>query len=131
MSGILETALSILEFILVFGALVFMHELGHFVFARLNKIEVEEFGFGYPPRMIKLFKAGGTEFTLNWIPFGGFCRMKGEAGDILEVGSFHAANPWRRLTTLLGGPIINLLIGMVIIAILFTLTGAPGVMQFP
>ncbi len=125
MSGFAETVLSIIEFILVFGALVFMHELGHFIFARLNKIEVEEFGFGYPPRMIKLFKAGGTEFSLNWIPFGGFCRMKGEAGDILEVGSFHAANPWRRLTTLLGGPVINLLIGMVIIAILFTRTGAP------
>lgn len=125
MSGIGETLLSILEFILIFGALVFMHELGHFIFARLNKIEVEEFGFGYPPRMVKLFKAGGTEFSLNWIPFGGFCRMKGEAGDILEAGSFQAANPWRRLMTLLGGPVINLLIGMVIIAILFTRTGAP------
>ncbi len=125
MTTIWSTALSILEFILAFGALVFVHELGHFIAARSNKIEVEEFGFGYPPKIFKLFRAGGTDFTINWIPFGGFCRMKGEAGDTLEVGSFAAANPWRRLATLLGGPITNLLIGMLLIAFLFTRLGAP------
>lgn len=125
MTTIWSTILSILEFILAFGALVFVHELGHFIAARTNKIEVEEFGFGYPPKIFKLFRAGGTDFTINWIPFGGFCRMKGEAGDTMEVGSFAAANPWRRLATLLGGPITNLLIGMLLIAFLFTRVGAP------
>jgi regulator of sigma E protease len=125
MSVFLKTLLSIVEFVLAFGALIFLHEFGHFIFARLNKIEVEEFGFGYPPRMIKLFRLWGTDFTLNWIPFGGFCRMKGESGETVEAGSFQAANPWRRLVTLLGGPITNLLIGMVIFAFLFTRTGAP------
>ena len=125
MSTIGSTLLTILEFIIAFGALVFLHELGHFLAARLNKIDVEEFGFGYPPKMVKLFRAGGTDFTLNWIPFGGFCRMKGEAGDILEPGSFASANPWRRLVTLLGGPVINLLVGMLLIAFLFTRIGAP------
>lgn len=126
MTTIWSTALSILEFILAFGALVFVHELGHFIAARSNKIEVEEFGFGYPPKIFRLFRAGGTDFTLNWIPFGGFCRMKGgETGDITEVGSFAAANPWRRLATLLGGPITNLVLGMLLIAFLFTRVGAP------
>jgi len=125
MDTLLSTVLNILEFILAFGALVFLHELGHFIAARSNKIEVEEFGFGYPPKIFRLFRAGGTDFTMNWIPFGGFCRMKGEAGDTLEVGSFMAANPWRRLATLLGGPITNLLIGMLLIAFLFTRVGAP------
>jgi len=125
MTTLWSTVLNILEFILAFGALVFLHELGHFIAARSNKIEVEEFGFGYPPKIIKLFRAGGTDFTLNWIPFGGFCRMKGEAGDTMEVGSFAAANPWRRLATLLGGPVTNLLIGMLLIAFLFTRMGAP------
>lgn len=125
MTTIWSTALSILEFILAFGALVFLHELGHFIAARSNKIEVEEFGFGYPPKIFRIFRAGGTDFTLNWIPFGGFCRMKGEAGDTMEVGSFAAANPWRRLATLLGGPVTNLLIGMLLIAFLFTRVGAP------
>ncbi|HCS40330.1 MAG TPA: hypothetical protein DIW44_12200 [Anaerolineaceae bacterium] len=125
MTTIWSTILSILEFILAFGALVFVHELGHFIAARSNKIEVEEFGFGYPPKIFRLFRAGGTDFTINWIPFGGFCRMKGEAGDTMEVGSFAAANPWRRLATLLGGPITNLLIGMLLIAFLFARVGAP------
>lgn len=125
MENLWSTVLNILEFILAFGALVFMHELGHFIAARSNKIEVEEFGFGYPPKIFRLFRAGGTDFTVNWIPFGGFCRMKGEAGDTVEVGSFMAANPWRRLATLLGGPVTNLLIGMLLIAFLFTRIGAP------
>jgi regulator of sigma E protease len=125
MTGIGNTIISILEFILAFGALVFLHEFGHFIFARLNGIEVEEFGFGYPPKICKVFKAGGTEFTLNWIPFGGFCRMKGESGDTTEAGSFMAAKPWRRLVTLLGGPVTNLLVGMLIITFLFSRTGAP------
>ncbi len=126
MTTIFSTVLNILEFILAFGALVFLHELGHFIAARANKIEVEEFGFGYPPKIIRLFRAGGTDFTINWIPFGGFCRMKGgETGDTLEVGSFPAANPWRRLTTLLGGPVTNLLVGMLLIAFIFTRLGAP------
>ncbi len=125
MTAIGSTILSILEFILAFGALVFLHELGHFIAARLNKIDVEEFGFGYPPKMVRLFRAGGTDFTLNWIPFGGFCRMKGEAGEITEAGSFYAANAWRRLTTLLAGPITNLLVGMIIFAFIFHRVGAP------
>lgn len=125
MENIGSTVLSILEFILAFGALIFFHEFGHFIFARLNKIEVEEFGFGYPPKIFKLFRAWGTDFTLNWIPFGGFCRMKGEAGETQEPGSFLAAKPGARLTTLFGGPVTNLLIGMIIFSILFTRTGAP------
>lgn len=129
MTNLWSTVLTILEFILAFGALVFLHELGHFIAARVNKIEVEEFGFGYPPKIFRLFRAGGTDFTLNWIPFGGFCRMKGEAGDTMEVGSFASANPWRRLATLLGGPVTNLVIGMLIIAFLFTRMGAPDLTQ--
>jgi len=116
MNAIGSTAITILEFILAFGALVLLHELGHFFAARLSKIEVEEFGLGYPPKMFRLFRAGGTDFTINWIPFGGFCRMKGENGEVSEPGSFLAARPSRRLLTLLGGPLTNLLVGMLIIS---------------
>jgi len=119
-----NTAITIIEFILAFGVLVFLHEFGHFIVARLSHIEVEEFGIGYPPRIGKLFRFAGTDFTLNWIPFGGFCRMKGETGDINEPGSFMAATPWRRFFTLLGGPVMNLLLGMVLIAFLITRVGA-------
>ncbi len=125
MNNIGSTVLMILEFIAAFGVLVFVHEFGHFILARVNKIEVEEFGFGYPPKLLKLFKAWGTEFTLNWIPFGGFCRMKGESGENHELGSFFAAKPGARLTTLLGGSITNLLLGMLVFAFIFSRTGAP------
>ena len=66
----------IITFILGLGALILLHELGHFLVARLFKIEIEEFGIGFPPRMIKLFELNGTEYTLNWIPLGGFVRPK-------------------------------------------------------
>lgn len=124
MSSIMSTAFSILEFILAFGVLVFLHEFGHFIVARLSHIEVEEFGFGYPPKLAKLFRWRGTDFTLNWIPFGGFCRMKGENGDVNEPGSFMAAKPSQRLFTLLGGPVMNLLLGMILITYLIMRVGA-------
>jgi regulator of sigma E protease len=118
-----HTFITILEFILAFGVLIFLHEFGHFIIARLSHIEVEEFGIGYPPKACKLFRFLGTDFTLNWIPFGGFCRMKGESGDIQEPGSFLAASPWQRLFTLLGGPIMNLLLGMILITIIILRVG--------
>lgn len=124
MTTILNSALSILEFVLVFGVLVFLHEFGHFIVARLSGIEVEEFGFGYPPKMVRLFRWKNTDFTLNWIPFGGFCRMKGESGDDTEPGSFAAAKPGRRFLTLLGGPIMNLLLGMILITYIIMRVGA-------
>lgn len=124
MSSIISTAFSILEFILAFGVLVFLHEFGHFIVARLSHIDVEEFGFGYPPKLAKLFRWRGTDFTLNWIPFGGFCRMKGENGDVNEPGSFMAAKPSQRLFTLLGGPVMNLLLGMILITYLIMRVGA-------
>lgn len=115
--------LTILEFVLAFSVLVTVHEFGHFIFARLNHIEVTEFGIGMRPKLFTLFHAGGTEFTLNAIPIGGFCQMKGETGDITEPGSFLAASPWRRLWTLLGGPFLNLLLGMILIAIIIFRVG--------
>jgi regulator of sigma E protease len=123
MTAISNTFITILEFILSFGVLIFIHEFGHFIVARMSHIDVEEFGIGYPPKAVKLFRFWGTDFTLNWIPFGGFCRMKGESGDITEPGSFTAATPWQRLFTLLGGPVMNLLLGMVLITIIILRMG--------
>ena len=103
----------LLTFILGIAILIFMHELGHFVAARLLKVEVEEFGLGFPPRIVKLFRAGGTDFTLNWIPLGGFVRLKGESDPDVE-GGMAAASPWVRLTVLLAGPMTNILIGLIL-----------------
>lgn len=125
MDSIGTTVLTILQFALFFGALILLHEFGHYIFARLSKIKVEEFGIGYPPKMVRLFRAGGTDFTLNWIPFGGFCRMKGEDQNDTEPGSFLSAKPINRFITLLGGSAFNLLLGFLLITYLFTRLGSP------
>lgn len=72
--------MTILIFILILSFLIIIHELGHFVTAIWMKVKVEEFGIGYPPRAMTLFKWRGIPFTLNWLPFGGFVKMEGEDG---------------------------------------------------
>jgi regulator of sigma E protease len=70
--------MTFLIFLIILGVLVFVHELGHFLAAKRAGVKVEEFGFGYPPRALKLGEKWGTLFTLNWIPFGGFVKIFGE-----------------------------------------------------
>ncbi len=114
----------ILEFILVFGLLLFFHEFGHFIFAKLFKIDVEEFGFGFPPRLVKIGKFRETEITLNWIPFGAFVRLSGEE-DPDVPGGYGQASPFARFMTLIGGPLFNLIIGIVIFTVIFIRLGVP------
>lgn len=116
--------LTILSFILVMGVIVFVHELGHLVAAKRNGIVVEEFGFGFPPRLIKLFERGGTVYSINAIPLGGFARMKGE-DDPTEPGSFAAASRLARTVTLLAGPGMNFLLGIVLFTLLALAEGVP------
>ncbi len=70
--------MTIIIFIIILGLLVLVHELGHFVFAKKAGVQVDEFGFGYPPRALTLGTRWGTRFSLNWIPFGGFVKILGE-----------------------------------------------------
>ncbi len=125
METIVNTILRILEFVIALGFLIFLHELGHFLVSKIFKIEVEEFGFGFPPRIIKLFQIRETAFTLNWIPFGAFVRPKGE-NDPEVPGGLASAKPGVRFAVMLGGPLMNLLTGALIFSILFTQTGIPN-----
>lgn len=104
--------------------LIILHELGHYFAARLLKVEVEEFGIGFPPRLARLFMVGKTEFTLNLIPLGGFVRPKGE-NDPDVPGGLAAANPWVRLGVLIAGPAMNLLVGVLLSIILVYNLGDP------
>src|ERR1700733_10588920 len=72
--------LEIVTFLIVIVVLILVHELGHFIVAKLSGMRVDEFGIGYPPRALTLGKIGETEYTLNWLPFGGFVRIYGEDG---------------------------------------------------
>jgi regulator of sigma E protease len=116
--------IEILTFVLALAALIIIHEFGHFVVARLLNVEVEEFGLGFPPRMLTLFHAWGTRFSLNWLPFGGFVRPKGENDPTVE-GGLAASSPWVRLAVYLAGPIANLLVGFLLYAIIFSKIGVP------
>jgi len=118
------TFLGGLTFVLVFAGIILVHELGHFISARLFGIEVEEFGFGIPPRIVKLFRWKGTDFTLNWIPLGGFNKFKGE-DDPNMVGGLAAVNPWKRIVVLAAGAGMNLLTAVVCYTIYFSQIGIP------
>jgi regulator of sigma E protease len=116
--------LNILQFVIVIGLLAFLHESGHYLVARLFKIEVEEFGLGLPPRMVRLFTLGSTEYTLNWIPFGAFVRPKGENNPEI-AGGLAAAPPIVRIAVMLGGPTMNIITGIIIFSFLFQQVGIP------
>src|SRR3989344_8879770 len=77
MNAILQHGPTLILFLGVLGVLVLAHEFGLFIVARLFGIDVEEFGFGFPPRAFGV-KKGRTLYSLNWIPLGGFVRIKGE-----------------------------------------------------
>jgi regulator of sigma E protease len=116
--------LTIVSFILVMGVIVFVHELGHFLVAKRNGIVVEEFGFGYPPRVLKLFERDGTVYSINAIPFGGFCRMRGE-DDTSLPGSFASASKRARVATLVAGPAMNFLLAFILFGALALTQGVP------
>lgn len=110
--------------LLLFVGLVVIHELGHFIVARRNGVEVEEFGIGFPPRAKVLKKRKGTVYTLNWLPLGGFVKLKGENDADTAPGSFGAACLGAKVKIILAGVIMN----FVIAAVIFTglaLTGMP------
>ncbi len=115
--------LSILAFFVLLSFLVLIHECGHFFLARWNSVTVEEFGFGLPPRALTLFHRSGTRFSLNWIPFGGFVRLKGEnavsRSQRSAKGSFSAASYPARIAILVGGVFMNFLFAMLLLTLGF------------
>lgn len=109
----------------LFLVLIVVHEFGHFIMARRNGVEVEEFGVGFPPRALTLKKdKQGTKYTLNWLPLGGFVRLKGEHDSDKETGSFGAASFRAKANIILAGVVMNLVVAWLIFTIL-ALIGLP------
>src|SRR5919202_1832007 len=94
--------MSVVAFALLLGFMVLIHELGHFALAKLARIKVEEFGIGFPPRLIAA-RRGETEYSLNWIPLGGFVRMLGEE-DPTQPRSFARSPKLWRVRVVPGSP---------------------------
>ena len=113
---ILSFGTKMLAFIGGLAALIFVHELGHFLVARKVGVVVEKFSLGFGPK-IASFTRGSTEYILAWIPLGGYVKMKGEeAGedDAGEKGSFSAAPVLHRLAIAFAGPLFNILFAIAI-----------------
>src|SRR3989344_7791986 len=112
--------IAVITFVLVLGLLVFVHELGHFIAARRFGIKVEEFGFGFPPRIAGI-KRGDTIYSLNWIPLGGFVKIHGEQGaDRNANDSFAAKSAWKRIIVLSAGVLMNFMLAWLLYAAGFT-----------
>lgn len=119
--------LTILVFVLALGILVFVHELGHFLFAKIQGIKVNEFGIGFPPTIFSK-KYHGTKYALNLIPLGGYVSLYGEGGDHSEdKDSFASRSVWQRAKVIFAGVLMNFIFGMLILAIYFSLGNPPTV----
>jgi len=138
---------TIIIFLVVLSILVFVHELGHFYTARKFGVKCDEFGFGFPPRLCGWKKVNGkrkffwgsedaekinsedTIFSLNYIPLGGFVKIKGEDGESkAEPDSFGAQKIWKRIVILAAGVTMNVFLTIICLIIAFMI-GAPQVID--
>jgi regulator of sigma E protease len=110
-------ALTVVSFIGLLVLLIFAHEFGHFITAKLAKVKVEEFGIGFPPRLVS-FKRGETTYSLNAIPLGGFTKMLGEEDPKLP-GSLASKSIPIRILVLSAGSLMNILLPILLFSISF------------
>ncbi len=113
----------IFTIIIVFFSLIglmALHEFGHFVIAKKCGVKVEEFGIGYPPRIIGK-KIGQTLYSLNLLPFGAFVKIYGEEGGIESAQSFSEKPIWQRASIVIGGVVSFWLISAILLSIVFGL----------
>jgi regulator of sigma E protease len=117
---------TLLSFFFVLGVLVFIHELGHFLLARWNGVRVLTFSLGFGPKLLKV-QRGDTEYCISAIPLGGYVKMAGENPDDPQTGAddeFLSKSKWQRFQILIAGPVMNLLLAVVLLAVVL-LQGAP------
>ena len=112
-------------FFIILTPIILIHELGHFIAARLSNIRVEEFGLGFPPRAVKLAERNGTVYSLNWIPLGGFVRPAGE-DDPSIPGGLSAASKRARFFVLFAGAGANFITAFLIFWVAF-MVGPPAI----
>jgi regulator of sigma E protease len=120
---------SIVAFIILIGVLVFIHELGHFLMARMMNVGVLKFSLGIGPKIIGK-KIGETEYALSWFPLGGFVKLLGESdGEKLppedEKRSFLKQSLWKRMLIVFSGPLFNFILAIIIFIIIF-MYGVPN-----
>lgn len=120
--GKLSKLLNILVAIIIFSVIVVFHELGHFLLAKKNGIEVTEFSLGMGPRLLSTVK-GNTRYSLKLFPIGGSCMMVGEDGEEDGPGSFGYASVWGRISVVAAGPIFNFILAFVFALVITSVMG--------
>ncbi len=120
--GKLSKLLNILIAIIIFSVIVVFHELGHFLLAKKNGIEVTEFSLGMGPRLLSTVK-GNTRYSLKLFPIGGSCMMVGEDGEEEGPGSFGHASVWGRISVVAAGPIFNFILAFVFALVITSVMG--------
>lgn len=116
---IIDFIINAFKIIIMLGLLVFIHEGGHFLVAKLCKVKVNEFALGFGPTIFAKQK-GETKYALHLIPLGGFVDMEGEAERSDAEGSFSKASVWKRIAIVAAGAIVNIIFGLLIYFILIT-----------
>jgi regulator of sigma E protease len=116
MSSIIILVIAFLSLI----ALMIIHEFGHFIIAKKFGVRVDEFGIGYPPRLIGK-KIGETIYSINWIPLGAFVRIYGEEGGVDDYRSFESLKIWQRVLIIIGGVAAFWAAAIVIFSIVFAI----------
>ncbi|MBU0675012.1 MAG: RIP metalloprotease RseP [Proteobacteria bacterium] len=120
---------SLFSFIIVLGLLIFVHEFGHFLFAKLFRVKVQKFSLGFGPKLIGR-QQGETEYLISAFPLGGYVKMLGEQGDdeIPQAEahrSFAGKKVWQRFLIVAGGPTFNLLFAVLLFFLVFLIAGLP------
>jgi regulator of sigma E protease len=113
---------TILAFLFVLGVLVFVHELGHFLVARWHGVRVLTFSLGFGPKLVK-FTRCNTEYCVSAIPLGGYVKLAGETVEDAQTGApdeFMSKSKWVRFQVYLAGPVMNLLLAIVVVAVVLT-----------
>ncbi len=105
--------------ILLFGLMIALHELGHFLVAKACKVRVEEFSIGMGPAILQKQK-GETLYSLRLVPMGGFCAMAGEDEQMDDPAAFTSKKPWQRMLILAAGSFMNFVMGLVIVLLLYS-----------
>lgn len=120
---IISTAINIVIALLIFGLLIFIHELGHFVSAKLCSVRVNQFSIGMGPAILKI-QRGETLYALRLFPIGGFVSMEGEDEDSPDEHAFNRRPVWQRIIVVAAGAFMNLLAGLIIVVILTCMSSA-------
>ena len=120
-----EVSLNIILIILVFGVIIFFHELGHFIVAKLNHVTVREFSIGFGPKLFQFHKKE-TQYTLRLIPLGGYCMMLSEIEEENEndENSFDKKSVWARMAVILAGPAMNFILAFLFSMIIIHFCGS-------